>query len=66
MNPFGYIIALLMIIAPFWLLYDVLTKNDSLYKNYKSAEKTLSRRWIAIALIALVCLNWVWNIYKDL
>lgn len=66
MNPFGYIIALLMIIAPFWLLYDVLTKNDSLYKNYKSAEKTLSRRWIAIALIALVCLNWVWNIHKDL
>jgi Protein of unknown function (DUF2752) len=66
MNPFGYIITLLMIVLPFWLLYDVITKNDSLYKNYKRAEKTLSGRRAAITLITLVCLNWAWNIYKGL
>ena len=66
LNPLGYIAAAFMLVAPFWLLYDVALKKDTLYKSYKQTEVTLKKPGIAIPLIALVLLNWAWNIYKGL
>lgn len=65
-NPFGIIIILFLLITPFWLLFDLLKKTDSLYHFYYRTEQVLKQKWVAIPLIVLVILNWIWNIYKGL
>ena len=66
MNPLGIIVAAIMAAAPFWLLYDVLLKKDTLYTAYLKTEKILTIKWVAITLTLLVLLNWAWNINKGL
>jgi hypothetical protein len=66
MNPFGIIVTLLMLISPIWILFDIITKKETFYFWYKKTEEVIRIKWIAIALIILVLLNWIWNIYKEL
>ena len=66
MNPFGIIVAILMVISPVWILFDVITKKETFYFWYKKAEGTIRKPWLASILIVLVLLNWIWNIYKHL
>lgn len=66
MNPFGIIVALLMVIAPIWILFDLITKKETFYFWYIKTEKIIRNKWIAIPLILLVILNWIWNLYKGL
>lgn len=56
----------LMVIVPVWLLYDVISKKDTLYSNYRKFENTIKIRWVAIVLILLILANWIWNIQKGL
>ena len=65
-NPFGLIIMSILILAPLWILYDIVFHKDSLLQIYNRSEIFLRRKWIAIPLILLVILNWIWNIYKGL
>jgi len=64
-NPFGILVALIMLICPIWIGYDFLFKKDSFYQFYKKSEAFLRKRKIAIAFIVLVILNWIWNINKN-
>ena len=66
MNPFGIIVALFMVIAPIWILFDIITKKETFFFWYKKTEEIIRIKWIAIPLILLVLLNWIWNIYKGL
>ncbi|MGV3459220.1 MAG: DUF2752 domain-containing protein [Flavobacterium sp.] len=65
-NPLGFIIAAVLIIGPIWLLTDAALKNDSLYRAFRTFEKTIRTRWLAATLILLIAANWAWNICKDL
>jgi len=65
-NPFGLIIISVLILAPLWILYDIVLRKDSLLQVYNYSEIFLRKKWIAIPLIFLVILNWIWNIYKGL
>jgi len=65
-NPLGFIILLLMIILPIWMIFDVLTERMSLFHTYRKVEKWLRKRQIAIPLLLLVLANWIWNINKGL
>lgn len=65
-NPFGIIVAVIMIVSPGWIIWDIVTKKQSFYNFYIKNEKLIRKKEIAIPLIVLVILNWVWNIYKDL
>jgi len=65
-NPFGLIIALIMITLPPWILYDLTTGKRSLPVFYSHSEAFLRKRIVAIPLILLVLINWVWNISKGL
>lgn len=65
-NPFGLIIMAVLIVAPIWMITDLLLKQDSLFRFYNQTEIFLRRKWIAIPAILLVLLNWIWNIYKGL
>jgi len=65
-NPFGIIIMFILIVSPLWIIFDIVTQKDSLYVVYNRTELFLRRKWIAITLILLVILNWIWNIYKGI
>jgi len=65
-NPIGVILMLGMVILPFWVVYDKLTKKTSLVQVYNQSETFLKQKSIAIPAIILVLLNWMWNIYKGL
>ena len=66
LNPLGVFMAAIMLIAPFWLLYDVTLKKDTLYTSYKKFEKIVQIKWVDITLIILILINWAWNIQKGL
>lgn len=65
-NPLGIFLVLILLITPFWLLYDVAFQKDSLFKFYRKFEVVLQQKHVAIPAIAMVMANWAWNIYKGL
>ncbi|TRZ46173.1 DUF2752 domain-containing protein [Robertkochia solimangrovi] len=65
MNPFGIIVAGLMIVLPVWVLVDLFSNGSSFLRFYEKIEFKLKNRKIAIFLIILVLLNWGWNLYKN-
>ena len=65
-NPFGIIVSIALLILPFWISIDLATKRKSFYLAYNKMEAVLKQKKIAIPLIILVVLNWIWNIYKEL
>ncbi|NDI99164.1 DUF2752 domain-containing protein [Flavobacterium sp. LaA7.5] len=65
-NPLGLIVAAILLVFPFWLLYDLAYKKDTLYKSFLRFEKTVKNKHIAVILIVLVIINWIWNIQKGL
>jgi Protein of unknown function (DUF2752) len=65
-NPLGIVIAVIMLLTPVWLLYDFLFKKSSLYMAYQKMERIIRKPTFAIPLIALITLNWIWNITKGL
>jgi len=65
-NPIGLLLSLVLIITPFWIIYDVVFKKDSVLKFYRLAEGFIQRKYIAIPAILLILANWIWNIYKGL
>jgi len=66
LNPFGYIVALIMLLAPLWIVFDLISKNNSLFIFYQKIERFLVKPKLAIPLIFLVLANWIWNISKGL
>ncbi len=66
LNPFGIIVALIMLICPIWITYDYLSKKDSFYQFHTKSEAILRKKKVYIPLLILVLLNWIWNITKNL
>jgi hypothetical protein len=64
-NPLGFFIFAVLVVAPFWLAYDLILKKSTLFQFYQLCENTLRRRWVAIVAIIVILVNWVWNIYKN-
>lgn len=48
------------------MLYDVVNRKESLLQMYLNAEQFVRQKWIAVAGIIIVIMNWVWNITKGL
>jgi hypothetical protein len=65
-NPFGYLIVGIMLIAPVWIVFDLIIKKESFLTFYKKLEFNLQKPRVAIPLILLVVSNWIWNITKGL
>ena len=65
-NPLGMVMALLLIVLPAWLAYDLFLSKRTLLKWYRKTEELVTKPYVSIPLIALVIVNWVWNIAKGL
>ena len=46
-NPLGFVIIATLIVAPFWIGYDLLLKKETLYRFFRLFEKTLCRKWVS-------------------
>jgi hypothetical protein len=66
LNPFGIIVAIIMIGTPVWIMADFLSRRRSFLHFYLHAERMVRTPGVAATLILLVLLNWVWNIGKGL
>ncbi len=66
LNPLGYLIAIIMLVVPVWIVTDTISKRDSLFVTFQKVETHLKNPRIAIPLILLVIINWIWNIVKGL
>lgn len=64
-NPFGFLILILMVVLPVMLIFDLVLKKAVFYNIYLKLEVLLRRKTIAIPLIILVLINWIWNILKN-
>lgn len=64
-NPLGFIVILALAVVPLWLLKDVLLKQNSFYKFYIRAEHLLRKKHIGLPSIALILINWIWNVFKQ-
>jgi len=65
-NPLGYIIAIVMLLTPLWIAFDIICKRKTFFAFYKTIENYLSKPKYAMPLILLVIINWIWNITKEL
>ncbi len=66
LNPLGYLIALIMLISPIWILIDFISKNNSFFVFFQKLETIIKKPKLALPLILLVVFNWIWNISKGL
>jgi hypothetical protein len=66
LNPLGFVIVLLLLLCPLWLLFDLFTGKTTLFKVYQSTEIMLKRPVIMLPLILLISVNWIWNIIKGI
>jgi hypothetical protein len=66
LNPIGYLVAFIMLVAPFWIIIDTVMRSNSLFNLYQKTETYLKKPKIAIPLILLVIINWIWNITKGM
>ena len=66
LNPFGYIVTLILLLAPFLVVTDILLRKDHFWQLFSTIENFLKRPWVAAIFILLVIANWIWNIKKGL
>lgn len=65
-NPIGFVIAIIMIVAPIWLITDLIVRKKSFYIFFKNMERILQKKIVFIPLTIFFILNWIWNITKAL
>lgn len=65
-NPMGFLVASIMLMAPVWIAYDRATQGQTFFNFYKRSETFMQRPGAAIPLVLLVSMNWFWNISKGL
>lgn len=65
-NPLGLIDAVLLIICPLWIAFDLLFRKRTFYAGYHKAETILKKQRVYLPLILVILINWAWNITKHL
>lgn len=66
LNPFGLIIAAIMLSVPLWIIFDMLTGKKTLLEFYLRAEVFIRKPPVASVIICLILSNWIWNITKGI
>ena len=63
-NPLGWLVVGALLIVPCWMLFDLISTKKTLYVFFTRTESSIQSKKVAVFLILLVLLNWIWNIYK--
>ena len=65
-NPYGLLLALLVIFYTTGLISDFVRKNRQFRDWLKRSEQLLANKYVLTLIILLMLLNWIWNIHKGL
>jgi hypothetical protein len=65
-NPLGFLVALMLILFPGWIIFDLITRKKSFFVFYLKMETILRRKWIAYPAIIFILINWIVNIQRTL
>jgi hypothetical protein len=65
-NPIGYIVAIMLIIIPPWIITDLISGKETFFKFYKKTELVIRKKWIAIPSVLLILTIWILNIFNKL
>jgi hypothetical protein len=65
LNPFGIIIISIILIFPFWIIFDLIFKKSSFETWFINLNQLFKKKWIVLSFVIIVILNWIWNIYKN-
>ena len=65
-NPLGFLVALMLIVFPIWILVDLFTRKKSFFDFYSTMEDLLKRKWIAYPAVILLIINWILNIHRNI
>jgi hypothetical protein len=65
-NPLGFLVAIMLIIIPFWIIKDIIYNKNSFHSFYYKSEKLLKKKWVALPAIILVLIIWILNIKKNI
>ncbi len=65
-NPLGYLVSVIMLISPIWIMFDILSYRKTFYFHYIKLENIFVKPLIFIPLLVLFGINWIWNIYKNI
>lgn len=63
-NPIGVILFLGLILCPPWIAFDLISGKRGLYAFYLKVEEFVRIKAVAVILIILIAINWIWNFYK--
>ena len=64
-NPLGIIVGATMLL-PILVIFDLFTRGDRVFRMYLWVEEKFRQPVVAVILIVLLVLNWVWSISKGL
>jgi hypothetical protein len=64
LNPLGYVVLSIMLLIPIGLAFDFFSGRNGLIDAYKKTEESIRRKPIALLLITIIIVNWIWNIFK--
>jgi hypothetical protein len=65
-NPLGIILFLIMCITPIWIAIDFFRNKNTLHEFYQRVENKLQKPVYMFPAIAIIVVNWIWNITKGL
>lgn len=65
-NPLGFLVSLMLILFPFWVVFDLLFRKTTFFNFYRKVEYFLRKKWVAYPAIILLLINWIINIHKSL
>jgi len=64
LNPLGFVILVIMVVLPVWIVFDLITKKDSFIKAYQWMELLFRHPIIYIPFILIILIIWIFNILK--
>lgn len=66
-NPLAIPVLFVLLILPFWIMKDFISRKPGFLHFYFKLEKTIaSNRVLQLMLITGLLINWSWSIYKGL
>lgn len=63
-NFLSFLILPMIFVIPFWIISDLLFRKQTFYRFYLKTENILKRRKVAVPLLIVLLLNWIWILFK--
>ncbi len=64
-NPLGYVAIAALVLLPLIIGVDIISGRRMMYSIYTNFDNTMKQRPVLlVAVLLLLLINWIWNLYK--